>query len=192
MKIWVHIDGRQLGPYTIEQLPLMEMDATTPVWYDGLSHWTPAGQAPATASLFAPTSPETILREEASATNEDLEAEMHENEAEIQERVQDDVAPSTTPTPGSWTSSSSTISYRSDEPLPECPPTYLIWSILLTLCCCNPLGLIPIITGARVSSKYNNMDFEGAKRASVTTEWWVIICFVVGLMMIPFNIIMFL
>ena len=57
MKIWVHIDGRQLGPYNPDQLPLDEMDATTPVWYDGLEQWTPAGQAPATASLFLPPEP---------------------------------------------------------------------------------------------------------------------------------------
>lgn len=53
MKIWVHLNGVQQGPYTFDQLRQLPVDAETPVWYDGLPQWMPAGQAPATAPLFA-------------------------------------------------------------------------------------------------------------------------------------------
>lgn len=53
MQIWIHLNGIQQGPYTIEQLRLLPIDASTPVWYEGLPEWMPAGQAPATASLLA-------------------------------------------------------------------------------------------------------------------------------------------
>ncbi len=78
------------------------------------------------------------------------------------------------------------------EQAPMRPPTYLMWSILLTICCCNPVGIIPIITGAQVNYKYNNMDYDGARRASHITEWGVIIAFVLGLMMLPFNLLIYM
>lgn len=221
MKIWVHIDGRQLGPYNPDQLPLDEMDATTPVWYDGLEQWTPAGQAPATASLFLPPEPPAApvcADDRHDDTAGDVEAEIEIITSETEETPlstdsPDAGAPETddTETPEGAECSDNEISavhspaasprtyasyppsrqdFRSEE-IP-CPPTYLIWSILLTICCCNPLGIIPIITGAQVSSRYNNMDFEGARRASYTTQWWVIICFVLGLMMLPFSILIYL
>lgn len=80
----------------------------------------------------------------------------------------------------------------SSEDIKKCPPTYLMWSILLTICCCNPVGIIPIILGSTVSSKYRSMDYEGARKASEQTEWAVIITFVLGLMMLPFSWIIYL
>lgn len=209
MKIWVHIDGRQLGPYAPEQLPLDEMDATTPVWYDGLPHWTPAGEAPATAPYFLPgahepkptsaPSPaaeveaaiepvdEVVIEVEEAPTDETDEQEYEGDESDEDEDDEDN-APLTAQMPQAPVRPRAQLQAQTEP----CPPTYLIWSILLTLCCCNPLGIIPIITGAQVSSRYNNMDFEGARRASVTTEWWVMICLVLGLMMLPFNILIYL
>ena len=78
------------------------------------------------------------------------------------------------------------------EDTQKCPPTYLMWSILLTICCCNPVGIIPIILGSSVSSKFRSMDFEGARKASEQTVWAVIITFVLGLMMLPFSWIIYL
>lgn len=52
MKIWIHLNGTQQGPYEFDQLRVLPIDANTPVWYEGLPQWTPAAMAPATASLF--------------------------------------------------------------------------------------------------------------------------------------------
>ena len=51
--VYIHRDGQQQGPYTLPQLSLMTLSPDTPVWYEGLSDWMPAGQAPVTAPLFA-------------------------------------------------------------------------------------------------------------------------------------------
>lgn len=53
MKIWIYLNGVQQGPYSPDQLRTLPIDASTPVWYEGLPQWTPAGQAPATMQLFA-------------------------------------------------------------------------------------------------------------------------------------------
>lgn len=56
MKIWVHLNGQQQGPYEFDQLKNLPITPQTPVWYDGLVQWTVAGVAPATAILFQPDS----------------------------------------------------------------------------------------------------------------------------------------
>lgn len=61
------------------------------------------------------------------------------------------------------------------------PPTYLVWSILATLCCCMPAGIAAIIFSASVSSKYYAADYEGAKRASRQAEIWIIVAIVAGI-----------
>lgn len=58
MKIWIYFNGLQQGPYSLDQLRLMPLTPETPVWYDGLPEWIPAGQAPVTAVLFESTSAE--------------------------------------------------------------------------------------------------------------------------------------
>ena len=48
------------------------------------------------------------------------------------------------------------------------PPikNYLIQSILVTLCCCMPLGIVAIIFAAQVNSKLAAGDVAGAQEAS--------------------------
>lgn len=52
MKIWIHLDGIQQGPYTLDEIASMGLAPSTPVWYDGLPQWMPACEADVTAGLF--------------------------------------------------------------------------------------------------------------------------------------------
>lgn len=74
------------------------------------------------------------------------------------------------------------------------PPTYLVWAIISTLCCCLPAGIVAIIFSANVSSKYYARDFEGARRASRRAEWWIIISIVLGIIgntiFLPLSLLM--
>ena len=45
-------------------------------------------------------------------------------------------------------------------------PNYLVQSILITLCCCLPLGIVAIIFSAQVNSKLAVGDVAGAQDAS--------------------------
>ncbi len=53
------------------------------------------------------------------------------------------------------------------------PKNYLIESILVTIFCCQPFGIISIIYSSQVNSKYTLGDFEGAKLASKNAKKWV-------------------
>ena len=58
----------------------------------------------------------------------------------------------------------------SEKPKP--PKSYLIDSILVTLLCCMPFGIVGIINAATVESKYYAGDIEGANHASKEAKKW--------------------
>lgn len=147
MKVWIHLNGVQEGPYQFEELPLDRMDANTPVWYEGLPDWQPAGTAPLTAQLFAG---QEVTMDTAQSYN-----------------------------------------VASQEPgKPKCPPSFLPWSIAFTVVCCNPVGIIPIITGSSTRSKWNSGNYPAARRMSRVTEWWVMITIVTSLILAPLTLLM--
>lgn len=61
------------------------------------------------------------------------------------------------------------------------PPTYMLWAVLATICCCMPAGIVAIIFSSSVSSKYFSRDYEGARRASRNAEIWIIVSIVAGI-----------
>lgn len=73
-----------------------------------------------------------------------------------------------------------------EEPM---PPTYLVWAIIATLCCCLPTGVVALIYASKVSPLYLRGDFKGSREASEKAGWWVIITFVCGLIWAPFSVI---
>lgn len=58
-------------------------------------------------------------------------------------------------------------------PGPE-PQNYLVWSILTTLFCCLPLGVVSIVFASQVSGKYHSGDYAGAVRSSESAKKWAI------------------
>ncbi|MEZ6087402.1 MAG: CD225/dispanin family protein [Pirellulaceae bacterium] len=61
------------------------------------------------------------------------------------------------------------------------PQNYLVQSILVTLCCCLPLGIVAIIYAAQVDSKWNAGDHQGAYEASRNANKWGMIAFGLGI-----------
>ncbi len=74
--------------------------------------------------------------------------------------------------------------YAPGSPAPaeeqQMPPTYLVWAVLSTLCCCLPTGIVALVYASKVSPLYLRGDYRG---------WWVIISFVAGLIWAPFSAI---
>ena len=60
-------------------------------------------------------------------------------------------------------------------------PTYLPHAIVVTLCCCLPLGIPAIVYAAQVSSKLAAGDIAGARAASNNARTWFWIALAVGL-----------
>jgi len=64
------------------------------------------------------------------------------------------------------------------------PKNYLVESILVTIFCCLPLGVVGIVFATQVNSKYDTGDYAGAEKASKQAKQfmlWGLIVAVVAL-----------
>ena len=60
-------------------------------------------------------------------------------------------------------------------------PTYLAQSILVTICCCLPFGIVAIVHSAQVNSKISRGDYAGAIESSNKARKWGWIAFGIGI-----------
>ncbi|MFM2037207.1 MAG: hypothetical protein RL432_146 [Bacteroidota bacterium] len=63
------------------------------------------------------------------------------------------------------------------------PKSYLVTSVIVTLLCCMPFGIIGVINAGKVESLFKKGDYEGAKAASNKARRWTLIGFVLGLIL---------
>ncbi len=61
-------------------------------------------------------------------------------------------------------------------------PNYLVQAILVTLCCCQPFGIVAIVFAAQVDSKANAGDLAGAQDMSDKARMFSTIGFIIGLL----------
>lgn len=72
------------------------------------------------------------------------------------------------------------------------PKNYLIESILVTIFCCLPFGIVGIVFAAQVNAKFDVGDYEGAVKASQEAKKWVTLAFASGLLIAFFYLIFML
>ena len=73
------------------------------------------------------------------------------------------------------------LGYTPATPYAGSIPNYLVQSILVTLCCCLPFGIVAIVYAAQVNSKFNAGDATGAQYSSAQAKKWCWIGVIVGL-----------
>ena len=64
---------------------------------------------------------------------------------------------------------------------PPRPKNWLVESILVTIFCCLPFGIVGIVYSSSVNSKYDSGDYAGAQLQSKEAGKWTKIAFWVGL-----------
>jgi len=69
---------------------------------------------------------------------------------------------------------------------PPLPDNYLVWSLLVTIFCCNILGVISIIYGSKVATEYIKGNYEASMQASKQAKLWIIATAILGVVMIVF------
>lgn len=72
-------------------------------------------------------------------------------------------------------------SYSSPTGQPPRPKNWLVESILVTIFCCLPFGIVGIINAASVNSRYDAGDYQGSLHASEQAGRWTKIGLFVGL-----------
>lgn len=176
MKYWIYRDGLQRGPFTIEELANMNLTPDTPVWYEGLDNWITAAESPGLAPF--------LTTRNDGADNRPLDVEYTEA----------DNASETAFGNNQFRQQPAQDSFRSriDEqsrPQGECPPTYLAWSIIVTICCCLPLGIAAIIYSGKVKPCWQQGDERGAHKASETAQLLIILSVTLSLLLAPFSLL---
>lgn len=188
---WANIDGKQYGPVTKDELLGIGLTKKSYIWHEGLDEWIKVEDCDELADLFPGNEPPVIPSESpagvlADAPSEDLETGENRGEEDADSDDAAEPVPPQLPQQPQFTQPQNTASpMQQDEP---CPPTYLVWGIITTLLCCQIFGIISIVYGAQVSSKYNQGDIEGAKKYSERAALWSILAIVAGLVTMPFIV----
>lgn len=73
-----------------------------------------------------------------------------------------------------------------------CPKTWLVESILVTIFCCLPFGIIGIINASKVNSLYSDDQIAEAEAASENAKKWTRIGFFVGLAIFVIYLLVYL
>lgn len=84
--------------------------------------------------------------------------------------------------PGGFTPPPAGSPYGFNEPAAMCPPTYLVWSILATLLCCLPLGVVGIVYATQVENEWNLGKYAEAYKKSRLAKNWTIASAVTGVL----------
>ncbi|MCK8524095.1 CD225/dispanin family protein [Aquimarina sp. D1M17] len=69
------------------------------------------------------------------------------------------------------------------------PKNYLVESILVTIFCCLPLGIVGIINASKVNSAFDQGNYDEANKASADAKKWTRIGFIAGIIFVVLYLI---
>ena len=145
-------NGMKQGPFTLDALKKEPIDPDTQVYHSEALDYAPARTFPELQSFFAEDRGTTV------------------DESNYNRREPNYNTSAGTPSPqtafeaaGNGASSST---YDPNMQRPPMPDSYLVWGILVTICCCLPFGIVSIVNATKVSSAYAAGDYVGAEKAS--------------------------
>lgn len=68
-------------------------------------------------------------------------------------------------------------------------PSYLLQSILVTIFCCMPLGIVAIVFAAQVGGHLSNRNYTAAAIASQKARTWCWVSFCVGIIPVGLSLL---
>lgn len=154
------LNGVQLGPMSEADVRALPITGETPVWSEGFPDWKPARQVEAFAGMFGGIPGQTFRQ----APPQNGYSQPQYRQAGYGQ------------------------SYSQND-MPPMPQTYLVWSILVTILCCIPLGIVAIVYSSGVESAYNQGNYALAQAKSRKALNWVIASVVCGFVVGVFQVI---
>ena len=161
-------NGMKQGPFTLDALKKEPIDPDTLVFYSGLPDFVPARTQPELQAAFAGDSAS------ASESNYNRREPSYNTSVEPSVKPQPAQPPRPAQTAFEAAGNTSSTSYNPNVQRPPMPENYLVWGIIVTICCCLPLGIVSIVNASKVSSAYGAGDYEGALKASKDAKKWAI------------------
>jgi hypothetical protein len=70
--------------------------------------------------------------------------------------------------------------YPPQQPAAQAPNNHLVWSILVTLFCCIPFGIVAIVKSSQVNGLWAQGRYDEAQASAASARKWIIWAVVVG------------
>ena len=213
MQIWVNINGVQSGPISREALAeIVTGPSVTYVWHQGMSNWERIDRLPEFADIVAaapkaPAVPEASAEPEKPELSDRSDLSDESDGADLSEKSS--AAASASPSSGSYVPPIPPAvpniphyyapqpqyyqqPYQQPQPADKIPSTYMAWSILFTILCCNAVGVIAIVFSALTSQNINSGNLALAQRYSDYAAYAIIGTIVSSLILSPLQFLMML
>ena len=209
MQIWVNINGVQSGPISREALAEIVTDpSVTYVWHQGMSNWERIDRLPEFADIVA-AAPKAPAVPEASAEPEKPELSDQSDSSDQSDRSDPSdfsensvksgscippIPPAVPNIPHYYAPQPQYYQqpYQQPQPADKIPSTYMAWSILFTILCCNAVGVIAIVFSALTSQNINSGNLALAQRYSDYAAYAIIGTIVSSLILSPLQFLMML
>ena len=203
MQIWVNINGVQSGPISREALAKIVTDpSVTYVWHQGMSNWERIDRLPEFADIVAaapkvPAVPEIPAEPEkpelSDLTDSSDPSDFSENSVKSGSCVPP-IPPAVPNIPHYYAPQPQYYQqpYQQPQPADKIPSTYMAWSILFTILCCNAVGVIAIVFSALTSQNINSGNLALAQRYSDYAAYAIIGTIVSSLILSPLQFLMML
>lgn len=215
MQIWVNINGVQSGPITREALAEIVTDpSVTYVWHQGMSNWERIDRVPEFADIVASAQKPPAVPEKSESPAEPEKSDQSDlsdlsdpsdNTANAEADASAPASPSAgcsaPPIPAAAPAIPHYYApqpqyyqqpYRPPQPQGKIPSTYMVWSILFTILCCNAVGAIAIVFSALTSQNINSGNLAQAQRYSEYAAIAIMVTIATGLIIAPMQILMML
>lgn len=206
MQIWVNINGVQSGPISREALAEIVTDpSVTYVWHQGMSNWERIDRLPEFADIVAatpkaPTVPEIPTEPEKPELSEQSDLSDRSDPSDFSEKSVKSgscvppIPPAVPNIPHYYAPQPQYYQqpYQQPQPADKIPSTYMAWSILFTILCCNAVGVIAIVFSALTSQNINSGNLALAQRYSDYAAYAIIGTIVSSLILSPLQFLMML
>lgn len=170
-------NDNKYGPYSVEELKRFRIQRDTLVWHEGLDDWKPAHTIQDLSELFN-QSPPPIQQ---STPPPSQMGQAYNTPHPPQNHFQNQNVSNQQATYGSQQ-----FGAQNQAQIPRAnsgimPKTWFVPSILATIFCCLPFGIIGIINATKVESLYKSGDIAGSIEASENAGKWTKYAVLTGL-----------
>jgi len=186
MKFYIVDNQKPVGPFEVGQLMERGIKGSDLVWSEGMTDWVPAESVDEIREALYSTPTEANCATE-SAFKSQFNAEPEPPCPPMQPQfppINQQYSQQSTPQP-QYPNTPQQPYYGNEIP----PKTWLAESILVTILCCLPFGIVGIIKASNVSSLWQAGRFEEARAASASAKKWTLIGFFASLAVYPLYIV---
>lgn len=180
---YLNASNQQVGPVPAESLKAQGVGPNTLVWKQGMQSWTQASQVPELAQLFAqggaagqPLRDNNATQIASGGYQQTQQQSYQQPYQQSQQQVYQQQAyqQPAYQQPAYQQPGYQQPYQQQNANRPLMPNNYLVWSILVTILCCVPFGIVSIVYASKVSGLWGQGLYNEAESASKNAKNWAI------------------